>query len=170
VRYRRQVVPPGGLSPSLKVGPKDRSTPGCTDEVRSQEARTYVMTRTLVALAAMLALCASRPAYAQTYVQPRVSPYSTPGFSPYLNLLRGGNQAVNYYGLVLPEIKAMNSIQQLQEQVARPQQTVVAPPTNRAQSETGHVTRFMQYGQYFNTTSNHQQPGATPPAAAFGRR
>jgi hypothetical protein len=127
----------------------------------------------LVALAAALALLAGGTAHAQNYyVQPRVSPYSTPGFSPYLNLLHSGNTAVNYYGLVLPEIRAQASIQQLQEQAARQQMTTVAPPTNRAQSETGHVTRFMQYGQFFNTATSRPQPGVNAPAptATFGRR
>jgi hypothetical protein len=90
-----------------------------------------------------------------------------------LNLLRGGNQALNYYGLVLPEIQARSSIEQLQVEVARQQATVVAPPTNLAPSDTGHTTRFLQYGQYFNTTAARaqQQPGAPPPPrTVFGRR
>jgi hypothetical protein len=125
------------------------------------------MTRKLVALAVVLAACAASAAHAQTYVPPRVSPYA-PGFAPYLNLLRGGNQAVNYYGLVLPEIQGANAISQLQQQVAaRPAMSLVAPPTNRPDIETGHVTRFMQYNQYFNTI--RQQPGAAPPGTAARR-
>jgi hypothetical protein len=120
----------------------------------------------------LLVLSAGSSAPAQTYVPPRVSPYANGGISPYVNLLRGGNPAINYYGLVLPEIQAQNSIQQLQTEVARQQATVVAPPTNQALSDTGHTTRFMQYTQYFNTTANnHQQPGGTAtPATASGRR
>jgi hypothetical protein len=124
------------------------------------------MTRKLVALAAVLALCAGPTAQAQTYVPPQVSPYQT-GFAPYLNLLRGGNQAINYYGLVRPEIQGMNAIGQLQQQVARTTTSVVGQPTNRPEVETGHVTRFMQYSQYFNTF--RQQPGAAAPGGA-GRR
>jgi hypothetical protein len=124
------------------------------------------MTRKLVALAAVLALCAGPTVHAQTYVQPYVSPYMN-GYAPYLNLLRGGNQAINYYGLVRPEIQGANAIGSLQQQVARTQASVVAPPTNRPDIETGHVTRFMQYSQYFNTI--RQQPGSSPPGIA-GRR
>jgi hypothetical protein len=127
------------------------------------------MTRLLAAAAVVAALSIAPAVQAQSYVQPRVSPYTTTGLSPYLNLLRGGNQAVNYYGLVRPELQAQASIQQLQEAVARPQVSVVAPPTNQVQSVTGHTTRFMQYSQYFSTTAV-TRPGAPQPPATFGRR
>jgi hypothetical protein len=125
-----------------------------------------------MALAGALALGTGRAAHAQTYVQPRVSPYANPGLSPYINLLRPGNPAVNYYGLVLPEIKTNTSIRQLQVDVARTQASVVAPPASLPPGETGHATRFMQYGQYFNTTAPplSQAGAAAPPAAGFGRR
>ena len=42
---------------------------------------------------------------------------SAGGFSPYLNLTRGGNSAaVNYYGIVRPQINFQNSIQSIQQQ------------------------------------------------------
>ena len=42
-----------------------------------------------------------------------------PPFSPYLNLVRpGGSPALNYYGLVRPEVQARQSIQNLQGAVA----------------------------------------------------
>jgi len=42
---------------------------------------------------------------------------SAGGFSPYLNLTRGGNSAaVNYYGIVRPQMSFQNSIQSLQQQ------------------------------------------------------
>ena len=44
---------------------------------------------------------------------------STPGFSPYLNLSRGGNSAAaNYYGIVRPQLNMQSSIQALQQQEA----------------------------------------------------
>jgi hypothetical protein len=119
-----------------------------------------------VGLVALAAFFAGRPAHAQ-YMPPQVSPYGTNGASPYLNLLRGGNPAVNYMGLVQPQIQAQQQfgmLQQQQQQLARQYQSVVAPPTNQAQVNTGHQTRFMQYNQYFNTT------GFTRPAATFGKR
>jgi hypothetical protein len=119
------------------------------------------MIRTLVALAAF---CAGRPAQAQ-YVPPQVSPYGTGGISPYLNLLRPGNPAVNFYGLVAPQIQQQAQIGLLQQQTQQlaQRQSVVAPPTNQAQVTTGHQTRFMQYNQYFNSTGTIRAPN-------FGRR
>src|SRR5438105_4099487 len=44
----------------------------------------------------------------------RMDRSQTPGFSPYLNLLRGGsNPGINYYGIVRPEITFGNSLYQL---------------------------------------------------------
>jgi hypothetical protein len=44
---------------------------------------------------------------------------STPGFSPYLNLSRGGSSAAaNYYGIVRPQLSMQSSIQALQQQEA----------------------------------------------------
>jgi hypothetical protein len=127
------------------------------------------MTRLLAAAAAVVVFATAQAAQAQ-YVPPRVSPYMNNGVSPYVNLLRGGNPAVNYYGLVRPELQGQMAIQQLQEQVARPQLSVVAPPTNQVQSVTGHTTRFMQYGQYFNTMAAPHPTGQPAPTATFGRR
>jgi hypothetical protein len=128
------------------------------------------MSRTLLALT--LALGAATAVRAQGYVPPRVSPFGNGGISPYLNLLRGGNPAVNYYGLVRPEIQARTSIQQLQTEVARQQASTVAPPTNQALIDTGHPPRFMQYNQYFNTTAAPRPQAGSGPAqpATFGRR
>ena len=45
------------------------------------------------------------------------APGAAPGVSPYLNLLRQGNsQALNYYGLVRPQVEFRSGIQQLQQQ------------------------------------------------------
>jgi hypothetical protein len=139
------------------------------------------MTRTPAVLAAVLALCAGGTAGAQntigSYAPPRVSPYtqSNFGFAPYLNLLNGGNLAVNYYGITLPEIQAGNAISQLRLQLAATQASIVAPPGTNVPLQTGHATRFMQYNQYFGTTGTTGTTGTgrqgfvTPPAT-FGRR
>jgi hypothetical protein len=139
------------------------------------------MIRTLVALVALAVCFAARPVHAQTYVPPQIGPYGTGQMSPFLNMLRPGNPAVNYYGLVTPQIQANQQfglLQQQTQQLTRVQQSLVAPPTNQAQVVTGHTTRFMQYGHYFQTTGvgrqgNHpqagNQQGFTPPAT-FGQR
>jgi hypothetical protein len=59
---------------------------------------------TLLALAAMLA---AGVVYAQAPIAPQAptQPYSPPVVSPYLNLLNRGNPAINYYGLVRPQVQ-----------------------------------------------------------------
>jgi hypothetical protein len=141
------------------------------------------MIRTLVALVALAVCFAARPVHAQAYVPPQASPYGTGGISPFVNMLRPGNPAVNYYGLVQPQIQANQQFGQLQQQtqqLARGQASLVAPPTNQAQTPTGHATGFMQHGHYFMTTGigrqgNNQTAAAlgqqgNPPAATFGQR
>lgn len=45
----------------------------------------------------------------------------TPGYrapvSPYLNLNRGGNQAINYYGLVRPQVEGTQALQSIEKQI-----------------------------------------------------
>src|SRR5207302_9756411 len=43
---------------------------------------------------------------------------SSPGISPYLNLLRGGLPAVNYYGIVRPQQQYNLALSSLEQQVA----------------------------------------------------
>src|SRR3954453_72218 len=62
----------------------------------------------LISAAALLA--AARPASAQFYNpaaagQPMYGPGYRPGLSPYLNLLRGNDPAVNYYLGTIPEFQ-----------------------------------------------------------------
>src|SRR5262245_36403130 len=48
-----------------------------------------------------------------------LNPRQNPKFSPYLNLLRqGSDPAINYYGIVRPEITFRSSIQRLQQEQA----------------------------------------------------
>jgi hypothetical protein len=78
-----------------------------------------------------------------------------PGFSPYLNLLRAGSSpAINYYGIVRPEIAFSNSLYQLgieqdllQSQQTAQQSALAAytqlPPTGR------RAGSFMTQSKYF---------------------
>src|SRR5262245_24899907 len=83
----------------------------------------------------------------------------TPTFSPYLNLLRGGTSpAINYYGIVRPEITFGNSLYQLglqqnvlQGQALGNQGTELAAFTQLP--ATGHATGFMTQSRYFQTTN-----------------
>lgn len=131
------------------------------------------MTRALVGLALAAVFAIASPAHAQTYQtyqQPYVSPYGGGGMSPYLNLLRGGNPAVNYYGLVVPQIQAQNQFQQLQTRVAGgstgASSSFVGQPTNRVQVDTGHEAEFLSYGGYFNRIGSQ---GSYNPGTRYGQ-
>jgi hypothetical protein len=88
-------------------------------------------------------------------------PYRTqPGFyqpplpySPYLNLLRPGNPAINYYGLVRPQVDFRNAIGTLGQQVGSLGQDVAASEAGGgyALPVTGHPVGFMNTGRYFGT-------------------
>jgi len=86
-----------------------------------------------------------------------INPAARPTYSPWLNLNRqGGNFAQNYYGLVRPEFRAFNAIQQLQQQ----QTAALQPPEARNYDllpPTGHVTGFLNHSKYFMNRG-----GATP--------
>jgi hypothetical protein len=85
-----------------------------------------------------------------------------PAYSPYLNLARPGTApALNYYGLVRPEVQFRQSIQNLQGAVNANQQAiggVQAEVTGVA--ATGHSTQFLNYGGYFlsNSPTTYSRP------------
>jgi hypothetical protein len=84
---------------------------------------------------------------------------STPSFSPYLNLLRGGNPAINYYGLVRPELEFRGAIRQLQQQV----ETIPGQGLPAAAGQlppTGHPVQFMNLSHYYPSAS---RPGTPAP-------
>lgn len=90
-------------------------------------------------------LATERPAQAQL----PGNPYSRPTFSPYLNLLRRGNPAVNYYGLVRPEIEFRNSVGQIQQQLNSVQASVAQGENAGNAPTTGHPTQFQSFGHYY---------------------
>jgi hypothetical protein len=100
-------------------------------------------------------------------VPPRGVPgYASPVVSPYLNLLRrGSDPAVNYYGLVRPEVEFRNSIQSLQQQVTTLGTETTAEQGAAALPPTGHPTRFRDYSRYFARTGAVGVTGAAPAAA-----
>lgn len=79
--------------------------------------------------------------------------YSRPPiYSPYLNLTRGGSPALNYYGLVRPEMQFRKSIQNLAGEIEANQQAVGSLNSSMTGSDlpfTGHATQFMNLGGYF---------------------
>lgn len=82
---------------------------------------------------------------AQQFGQP---PPSSPTFSPYLNLLRRGNPAVNYYGLVRPEVQSRAAIGQLQQSVQGLDSTI-AEGQNASSLATGHPTQFQNLSHFY---------------------
>jgi hypothetical protein len=110
----------------------------------------------------------SAPVGAQDpYVRPSTSPAPRPALSPYLNLLRGGNTAINYYGLVRPQEEFSSSIREFQQQVHTAQGTQMSREGGIALPVTGHPTRFFNYQGYFFTPSGAGSSGGqargTPP-------
>jgi hypothetical protein len=90
----------------------------------------------------------SGPALAQPPVPGGYS--RPPAFSPYLNLARGGSAALNYYGLVRPELQFRQSLLNLSNNVAANQQAIGDVSAGLGATPlTGHPTQFMNLGGYF---------------------
>ena len=103
---------------------------------------------------------------AQALGQP---PPSTPPFSPYLNLLRRGNPAVNYYGLVRPEQQFRQSIGQLQQNVQGLDATV-AEGQSASSLTTGHPTQFQNTSHFFPQSRPGRSGSGAPTLTAPPRR
>jgi hypothetical protein len=103
-----------------------------------------------------------------------VSPYNSsftrpgPNLSPYLNLLRGGNPAANYYLGVVPEIERRSNaaafsagIQDLSRRIESPALEASGEELFPALPQTGHPVQFFNYSYYFGsgTRAAAQQPG-----------
>jgi hypothetical protein len=101
----------------------------------------------------------------QTY-----NPYARPTISPYLNLVRPAPVALNYFGLVRPQIQTSRALQQFQQELI----TVaggLTPALEQAGTAsnnmltTGHKAMFYNYSTYFPTatgTSGGTLGGMTP--------
>ncbi|MFO0808537.1 MAG: hypothetical protein U0746_07940 [Gemmataceae bacterium] len=72
-----------------------------------------------------------------------------PPFSPYLNLTRPGNTAINYYGLVRPEVDFRNSLNGLQSQYNALNQDANDPRNAQSFPGTGHGAAFLNYSHYY---------------------
>jgi hypothetical protein len=118
--------------------------------------RTHNMIRTLLLVG--LALAAIVPcASAQTVFNPNPpigAPYSRPALSPYLNLLRGGDPAANYYLGVMTEFDRRYQQSRLAP-VDAPRLTPMVDDRadlevgDRQLPPTGHPTGFMIYNSFY---------------------
>jgi hypothetical protein len=113
------------------------------------------------------------------------APTSRPAFSPYLNLTRNGTSpAINYFGLVRPQMAAQQSFQSLQQQIGGIRQAEVQAlgAVNPELPLTGQPVYFLNTGGYFlnqrtgpaqsyrNTTQSFRlAPPAAPATPAPGR-
>jgi hypothetical protein len=114
------------------------------------------MVRLKPALIAMTLVLAVGAVYAQPPAasQGPMQPYSPPVFSPYLNLLNRGNPAINYYGIVRPEMQDQQQLQRLQFGLARTNAEIEATTTTPGLlPTTGHTVGFMTQARYFGTVN-----------------
>jgi hypothetical protein len=87
-----------------------------------------------------------------------------PPYSPYLNLARPGNPALNYYGLVRPEIDWRNSVGNLQTEFSALNQELNNPVAgNPAFPSTGHPVTFLNYSHFY-----YGVRGGRPPLIGYG--
>src|SRR5262249_46643317 len=106
-------------------------------------------------LAAVLCGLAAAAADARAQTVPGQMPgrplggVATPAFSPYLNLARGGNPAINYYGLVRPQVDFARAIDVLQGQLMAGQQAAADIRAPGEMAPTGHTIQFLNTGGFF---------------------
>lgn len=89
----------------------------------------------------------------QASAQPQVpAGPARPVFSPYLNLLNGGNPALNYFGLVVPQMQMQQQLSQLQmqQQAGTGGQSGQQADPSSLFPPTGTVAVFNSTGSYFN--------------------
>jgi hypothetical protein len=110
----------------------------------------------LCGLFGLLTTWAGQPVHAQNPLDAS----RKPAVSPYINILRtGSSPAINYYGIVRPEIAFRNSIFQVEGQqtaLANQQQQDLAAFTTLP--VTGHQSGFMTQGKYFMSSGGVGQP------------
>jgi hypothetical protein len=80
-----------------------------------------------------------------------VRPAARPAFSPYLNLNRpGASAAVNYFGMVRPQLTYNAAIQQLQTTTQELQQQQRETATSATElPPTGHSIGFLNHQRFF---------------------
>jgi hypothetical protein len=91
------------------------------------------------------------PTFRQT---PGLFPYGRPGLSPYLDIIRGGNPAINYYLGTLPEFdRRANAIQfggAISDLERRTALNSAMIDEEAGLAPTGHPVYFMNYGSFYN--------------------
>ena len=126
-------------------------------------------------LTVLIALALAQTAAAQPSVYSPVPTYSSPrpALSPYLNLLRGGDPASNYFMGVLPnqDLRALQARPPYMVEASRLDPSIDVPldPDLRDKQlpPTGHPSGFLIYNAYFNLPNQRSylpyNPGNTRP-------
>lgn len=114
-------------------------------------ALSFVVVDTLPVSAQGRAARSGRAGYRNTLSRPTVSPY--------LNLTRGGNPAVNYFTLTRPPIdlraqqfRQQQATQGLQREIDEGVRASELPPT-------GHAASYMNYSHYYPSLSSRAAGG-----------
>ncbi|MBX9627281.1 MAG: hypothetical protein K2X82_25990 [Gemmataceae bacterium] len=93
---------------------------------------------------------AAGPAAAQFGAGPPRGPALPPAFSPYLNLARpGASPAINYFGLVRPQLQTDAAVQRLQNQATQVNPFAAAGAAGEQPVVTGNPFGFQNYRSYF---------------------
>jgi hypothetical protein len=139
------------------------------------------MKRALIPVVLIVMALLATTAHAQFPQGPANGPGYNQPVSPYLNLLRrGSDPAINYYGIVRPEIATQRSLQGLQQQINTVGALTAADAQSNNQLSTGHPIMFNNYSHYFGNspgggTGSRQSapgraPGTPPPTAGASMR
>lgn len=95
---------------------------------------------------------------------PRVPLQAPPTFSPYLNLARrDSSPAINYYGIVRPQVATRNNLQSLQQQIAMEGQQLGGAGGGVVNSDlpiTGQPAFFLNTGGYFLNSRSGYVPSS----------
>jgi hypothetical protein len=104
-----------------------------------------------------LSLVAGRVNAQGYYYPPRTTPFARPLLSPYVNLVNGTNPAIQYYGIVRPQLNLFSDVNQLQYQNALLQQQATTGTPLPGEVVTGVPGHFMTQSRYFMT--QYTSPG-----------
>lgn len=112
------------------------------------------MRRQLMTLAALACVMSAGAVYGQV-------PSAPSSALNWLNLNRGGNPAINYYGIVRPNNQNLNALNKIQQDYNTLTQSSTNTDPNGIRA-TGHAATFMNYGHYYprlNTGTGGSRPG-----------
>ena len=111
----------------------------------------------LGAIAVLVLAAGAASAQPHPYNQPRYGVGYQPPLSPYLNLLRGGNTAANYYLGTIPEIERRQNAQLFRSSLLELDQKITRETVELGLAvpigTTGHITAFGNTGGYFGSTT-----------------